>query len=155
MWWRKRLWLWVFLSLQMIFMPPPSISHSCGLSLAYSHQFGVVACWGPVWAEGSGQQHDRASFLVFLSPHLFQLSWHVTTYGPHGHLLAIWRLLVDSICLGIGLAPARTLLWLPLVQNLESNADTQAFTPFNCHLSCLAHARERWPPSLVSPWLRS
>lgn len=110
---------WLPNCLQMIRVPPPSVSHSCGLSLAYSHQFRVAARRGPVWAEGSGQQHDCASVLVFLSPHLFRLSWHVTMYGPQRHLLAIRRLLVDSICGGTGRATALTPPWLPSVRNRD------------------------------------
>lgn len=40
-------------------------------------------------------------------------------YGPQGHSLAVRRLLVDSLLLGVGRAAARTLLWLPLVENTE------------------------------------
>lgn len=40
-------------------------------------------------------------------------------YGPHDHLLAIGRLLVDSVCLGVGGASAVTLLWLALVRDME------------------------------------
>lgn len=138
----------------MIRVPPPSVSHSCGLSLAYSHQSRVAARRGPVWAEGSGQQHDCASVLVFLSPHLFRLSWHVTMYGPQRHLLAIRRLLVDSVCRGTARATLYHRRDYP-----PSDADTHRHMPSNSHLSRLAWHRPRnrgqWPPSLVSLWLRS
>lgn len=119
---------WLPNCLQMIRVPPPSVSHSCGLSLAYSHQPRVAARRGPVWAEGSGQQHDCASVLVFLSPHLFRLSWHVTMYGPQRHLLAIRRLRVDSVCRGTGRATALTPPWLPSVRNRESQMLTHTDT---------------------------
>ena len=66
-------------------MPPPSVSHSCGLSLAYSHQSRVAARRGPVWAEGSGQLHNRASFpcvsvTSFVSAQLTRS--HVWASGP-------------------------------------------------------------------------
>lgn len=138
----------------MICIPPPSVSHSCSLSLAYSHLSRVAARRGPDRAEGSGQQLDQASSLVFLSPHLFRLSWHITMYGPHSHLLAIRRLLVDSICQGLGKAAALTLLWLPLVKNISrvrcwhTNAHTSQ-PPLV--LPGLAHPKEQWPVASGHP----
>lgn len=150
---------WLPNCLQMICVPPPSVSHSRGLSWHILISPGWRLAEGPARAEGSGQQHDRASFLVFLSPHLFQLSWHVTMYGPQRHLLAIRRLLVDSVCQGPGGAPAPTLPWLPLVKSRErlrcwhTNACTIRL-PLVLH-GLAQRDSGQWPPNLVSLWWRS
>lgn len=139
---------WLPNCLQMMRVPPPSVSHSCGLSLAYSHQSRVAAHQGPVWAEGSGQQHDRASVLVFLSPHLFRLSWHVTMYGPQRHLLAIRRLLEDSICRGTGRAGPLPLPWWPSVRKRETERcwHTETHTAQLPRVPPgLAQTKEPWP----------
>lgn len=99
----------------------------------------------PVWAEGSGQP-DWASFLVFLSPHLFQLSWHITMYGPHGHLLAIRSLLVDGWPRCWQNHGSNTAVVTQSQKPIkESNADTETRPLSNCHSSCLARPKKQWP----------
>lgn len=121
-------------------MPPPSVSHTCGWSLANSHQSRVAARRAPVWAEGSGRQPDHAPFIAFLSPHLFQLSWHVAMYGPHDHLLAIGRLLVD---------------WLYLPKRWQGHGcDTAVVSPRQKHRKTrmLTHKHSHRPAATCLDW---
>lgn len=113
----------------MILVPPPSVSHT----VVYHWRSLISPGWGLAEAQsgqrGTGSSGTALPLLVFLSPHLFGLSWHVTMYGPQGHSLAVRRLLVDSLLLGVGRAAARTLLWLPLVENTERLGGWRTNTP--------------------------
>lgn len=111
---------------------------------------------------GCGQRHSHASFLVFLSPRLFQLRGHVITAGPPCRLLAIRRLLVDPLCLGLGTAapkPEGCCGYPALAPRPELIKRWRLTHQPARHPAAAGFARNRpenggqGPPSLASLWL--
>lgn len=133
---------WLPNCLQMICVPPPSDSHSCGLSLAYSHQSRVVACRGTSlgrgeWAAAWPCFLSCVSVTSFVSAQLTRNHvWASETFAsnskpPHGlHSPRHWQ--------GPGPNAAHPCDHPWSKTERESDAATHTRTPPDCHLSCLA-----------------